>query len=148
MPELKFETGLVTYNLNGKCEVSFNPGDREFVERFCNCFETIEKIQKEYGEKSDSMDAGKDLFDLAKERDKEIMTVVDDLFSAPVCESVLGNMSVCALADGFPIWLNLMLAITDEIEKNVDEIQKKADPRVEKYTAKYKKYGNGSKYRK
>ena len=33
MPELKFENGLVTYNLNGACEVSFNPTDSAFVER-------------------------------------------------------------------------------------------------------------------
>lgn len=140
MPELKFETGLVTYSLNGKCEISFNPGDHEFVERFCDSFEKIESIMKEYGEKSESVEPGKEIFDLARKRDSEIQKVIDDLFSVPVCESVFGSMSVCAIADGFPVWLNLMLAITDEIEKNTGEIQRKADPRVEKYTEKYKKY--------
>lgn len=146
MNELKFETGLVTYSLNGKCEVSFNPGDGEFVERFCDCFEKIEKIQKEYNEKAAPMDAGKELFNLARERDAELRKTIDNLFSAPVCTSVFGDMSMCALADGFPVWLNLMLAITDEIEKNVGEAQQRADPRIEKYTAKYKNFG--SKYRK
>lgn len=33
MKELNFESGLVTYSLNGKCEVSFNPTDSNFIER-------------------------------------------------------------------------------------------------------------------
>ena len=33
MKELNFESGLVTYSLNGQCEVSFNPTDSNFVER-------------------------------------------------------------------------------------------------------------------
>ena len=34
MKELNFDSGLVTYSLNGKCEVSFNPTDSNFVELF------------------------------------------------------------------------------------------------------------------
>ena len=33
MKELNFDTGLVTYDLNGKVEVTFNPSDSNFVER-------------------------------------------------------------------------------------------------------------------
>ena len=146
MPELKFETGLVTYNLNGKCEVSFNPCDREFVEKFCDAFESLEKVQKEYADKAEPMKPGKELFELARERDAKMQKIIDELFAAPVCKSVFGSMSVCATADGFPVWMNMMLSVSDEIAKNVDEIQKKADPRIEKYTEKYKKYEY--KYRK
>ena len=30
MKDLIFDTGLVTYNINGKCEFSFNPTDSAF----------------------------------------------------------------------------------------------------------------------
>lgn len=64
----------------------------------------------------------------------------DGLFGAPVCEAVFGSMSLCAFANGFPVWLNLMLSILDEIEANIGDIQKQADPRIAKYKAKYEKY--------
>ena len=66
--------------------------------------------------------------------------VLDGLFNAPVCETVFGSMSLCAFANGFPVWLNLMLSILDEIEANIGDIQKQADPRIAKYKAKYQKY--------
>lgn len=146
MPELKFDTGLVTYALNGKCEVSFNPADRVFTEKFTDAFEALGQIQDEYNTKGKLMEPGKEVFELARERDAKMQKIIDDLFAAPVCESVFGDMSVCALADGFPIWLNLMLAVTDEIDRNLDETPVKADPRVKKYTDKYSKYT--SKYHK
>ena len=36
-------------------------------------------------------------------------------------------MSLCAFANGFPVWLNLMLSILDEIEANIGDIQKQAE---------------------
>lgn len=146
MPELKFETGLTEYTLNGKCKVYFNPADREFAEKFADAFETLERIQNEYGEKGKLLEPGKEVFELARERDAKMQKIIDELFAAPVCESVFGSISVCALADGLPVWLNLMLAVTDEIEKNLGEVPVKADPRVKKYTDKYSKYT--SKYHK
>ena len=109
MRELTFDSGVVSYSLNGKCEVSFNPADRAFAERFYNAVEEMQKV-------------------------------LDGLFDAPVCAAVFGDMSLCAFANGFPVWLNLMLAILDEIEANIGDIQKQADPRIAKYKAKYQKY--------
>ena len=43
MKELNFDSGLVTYSLNGKCEVSFNPTDSNFVERLYSAFEELDK---------------------------------------------------------------------------------------------------------
>ena len=46
MKELNFESGLVTYSLNGQCEVSFNPTDSNFVERLYSAFEDLDKKQE------------------------------------------------------------------------------------------------------
>ena len=45
MKELNFDTGLVTYDLNGKAEVTFNPSDSNFVERLYSAFEDLDKKQ-------------------------------------------------------------------------------------------------------
>lgn len=41
MKDLIFDTGLVTYNINGKCEFSFNPTDSAFVEKLFNALSLI-----------------------------------------------------------------------------------------------------------
>lgn len=145
MPELKFETGLVSYSLNGKCDVQFNPADGEFVERFYSAFEALGQLQDEYGKK-EHPDAPGEYFSLFRERDSKMVKIIDDLFGAPVCEAVFDGVSICAFADGFPVWMNLMVAIADVMLDNLDDVEKKMDPRVEKYTAKYKKYA--AKYHK
>lgn len=140
MKELVFDSGVVSYSLNGKCEVSFNPADHAFAERFYNAIDEMGKLQDEYAKKAEALQNPGEAFSLAKERDVEMGKVLDGLFNAPVCESVFGSMSLCAFANGFPVWLNLMLSILDEIEANIGDIQKQADPRIAKYKAKYQKY--------
>lgn len=111
-----------------------------FAERFYSAIDEMGKLQDEYAKKAEALQNPGDAFSLAKERDAEMGKVLDGLFNAPVCEAVFGSMSLCAFANGFPVWLNLMLSILDEIEANIGDIQKQADPRIAKYKAKYQKY--------
>lgn len=140
MKELVFDSGVVSYSLSGNCEVSFNPADHAFAERFYSAIDEMWKLQDEYAKKAEALQDPGEAFSLAKERDVEIGKVLDGLFNAPVCAAVFGSMSLCAFANGFPVWLNLMLSILDEIEANIGDIQKQADPRIAKYKAKYQKY--------
>ena len=126
MKELSFSSGVVEYQINGGAVVSFNPADREFVERFYSTFEKMGTLQDEYAKKAETL--------------QEPGKVLDGLFDVPVSEAVFGGMSLCAFADGFPVWMNFMLAVLDEIEANIGDIQRQADPRIAKYKAKYQKY--------
>lgn len=139
MSELNFETGLVTYNLNGVCEVRFNPTDSDFVERLFNAFDTLDKKQDRYKEEIDKIADKKEIFQIARERDAEMRGIIDSLFDAPVCDALFGKMNVYAVADGLPVWCNLMLAVMDEIDTTFSREQKRTNPRVAKYTAKYHK---------
>lgn len=139
MSELNFETGLVTYNLNGVCEVRFNPTDSDFVERLFNAFDTLDKKQDRYKEEIDKIADKKEIFQIARERDAEMRGIIDGLFDAPVCDALFGKMNVYAVADGLPVWCNLMLAVMDEIDTTFSREQKRTNPRVAKYTAKYHK---------
>ena len=134
MKELNFDSGLVTYSLNGKCEVSFNPTDSNFVERLYSAFEDLDKAQIE------KMADKKEIFEFARERDAEMRGIIDGVFDAPVSEAVFGGMNVYAIANGLPVWCNLMMAVMDEIDTTFTREQKLTNPRISKYTAKYQKY--------
>ena len=69
--------------------------------------------------------------------DAEMRSMIDEALGAPVCDALFGDMNVYALADGLPVWANLMLAVMDEIDTSFARQQKLTDPRISKYTAKY-----------
>lgn len=134
---LNFESGLVTYNINGKCQVSFNPTDSNFVERLYLAFEDLDKKQEGYKTQVEKLADKREIFDFARERDVEMRQVIDGLFDAPVSDSLFGGMSVYAVAGGLPVWCNLMLAVMDEIDTTFSREQKATNPRIAKYTEKY-----------
>ena len=99
---LNFESGLVTYNINGKCQVSFNPTDSNFVERLYLAFEDLDKKQESYKTQVEKLADKREIFDFAREQDVEMRQVIDGLFDAPVSDSLFGGMSVYAVAGGLP----------------------------------------------
>lgn len=140
MKELNFDSGLVTYSLNGKVDVSFNPTDSNFVERLYSAFESLDKKQESYKAQVEKMADKREIFNFARERDAEMRGIIDGVFDAPVSEALFGGMNVYAVAGGLPVWCNLMLAVMDEIDTTFAREQKATNPRVTKYTAKYQKY--------
>lgn len=139
MKELNFESGLVTYALNGKCEISFNPTDTNFVERLYTAFETLDKKQEWYKTQVEKIAGKKEIFDFAREQDAEMRRIIDGVFEAPVSDALFGGMNVYAVANGFPVWCNLLLAVMDEIDTAFTREQKLTNPRISKYTGKYNK---------
>lgn len=139
MKELNFESGLVSYSINGKFEVSFNPTDSNFVERLFSAFEDLDKKQESYKAKVEKMTNKREIFDFARERDAEMRTVIDGIFDVPVSDAVFGGMNVYSLAGGLPVWSNLLLAVMDEIDTTFAREQKATNPRLVRYTAKYQK---------
>ena len=140
MKDLNFDSGVVTYSLNGKCEVSFNPTDSNFVERIYTAFNDLDKKQDEHKSRIEKMADKKEIFEFARERDAEMRTIIDGVFDASVCDAVFGGMNIYAMASGLPAWVNLMLAVMDECDTTFAREQKATNPRIAKYTAKWSKY--------
>lgn len=140
MKDLNFDSGVVTYSLNGKCEVSFNPTDSNFVEHIYTAFNDLDKKQDEYKSRIEKMADKKEVFEFARERDAEMRTIIDGVFDTPVCDAVFGGMNIYAMASGLPAWVNLMLAVMDECDTTFAREQKATNPRIAKYTAKWSKY--------
>lgn len=139
MKELNFETGLVEFDINGKTTVSFNPTDSNFIERLYATFEELDRKQEQYKADIEKMADKRKVFDYARERDEEMRGMIDDVFGAPVSDALFGGMNVYAVAGGLPVWCNLMLAVMDEVDSTFAREQKATNPRLTKYTAKYKK---------
>jgi hypothetical protein len=139
MAEIRFDTGLVSYDINGAVTVAFNPTDFNFIERVYDVFDSLDKKQDEYDkEVSRSKDARK-TFDVARAKDKEMRETMDGLFGVPVSDALFGDMNVYARAGGLPVWCNFLFALFDLIVDSSDAESKKTDPRLNKYLAKYKK---------
>lgn len=136
MADILFDSGLVEYNLNGKCKVVFNPTDMAFIERIFDVFDALDAKQESYRAEIDGKD-GKEVFDLARQMDAEMREMIDAVFGDNICDPVFGDMSVYAVANGLPVWANLMLAIMDEMDSAFAREKKLTNPRIQKYTQKY-----------
>lgn len=139
MADIRFETGVVSFNLNDRCEISFNPTDSVIVERIYNTFEELDRKQEAYKAEAERCADKKEIFEIARSRDREMREVLDGLFETPVCDALFGSMNVYALADGLPVWANLMLAVIDQIDTTFSREQKATNPRIAKYTNRWKK---------
>lgn len=139
MKTLNFETGLVTFSVNEKAEVSFNPTDNNFVSRLFDTFDTLDKKQESYKAESAKLSEPAEIFELARRRDKEMRDLIDTIFEAPVSSDIFGSMNVYALADGLPVWCNFLLAVMEEIDATIIREKKATNPRIAKYMAKYHK---------
>lgn len=138
MSNFSFDTGLATFTVNGNCEIKFNPTDSAFATKIANAFDQIENVGKKFREKVATAKE-KDIFALCEKRDAEARKIIDAVFDAPVCNSLFGDMSVFALANGLPVWCNLFFAVMDEMDVSVIEERKKTNPRIAEYTAKYRR---------
>lgn len=139
---LQIETGLVTYEINGTVKITFNPTDSAFIEKLFVTFDALDEKQEAYkAEIEKAQVSGKkgEIFDIARKCDAEMRSMVDDVLGNSVCEALFGTMNVYALANGLPVWANLLLAIMDEIDTVFAQEQKLTNIRVKKYSSKYKK---------
>lgn len=139
MPELKFETGLVSFTVNDKAEVTFNPTDSFFIERLFNAFDTLDKKQDAYKEEIEKVGDKREIFEIGRRRDAEMRELIDGVFESAVSADIFGSMNVYAMADGLPVWCNFLLSVMDKIDTTFAREQKATNPRIAKYTAKYHK---------
>lgn len=138
MPNIDYDSGLITYTVNGGFELCFNPTDSGFVERLFNAFEVLDKKHESYRNAVEKMADKREIFDFTRKCDKEMRELVDQVFDAPVSDGVFGKINVYAFGSGLPIWANFILAVMDEIDTAFAREQKAMNPRLQMYLDKYK----------
>ena len=139
MAEIRFDTGIVAFNINDAVTIEFNPTDSEVVEKIYNTFEELDKKQDAYKAEVERCADKKEIFEIARRRDQEMRDMLDGLFGKLICAPLFGTMNVYAMADGLPVWCNLMLSVIDQIDTTFSRQKKLTDPRIKKYTERWKK---------
>ena len=94
MKELVFDTGVVSFSLNGACTVSFNPTDSEFVKRLFDSFDALDKKQDAYKAEIEKMADKKQIFEIARRLDAEMREINEDMFEKQVWDALFRIMNV------------------------------------------------------
>ena len=138
MKQLQFSDGLEEYSLNGRVTVRFNPTDASFLERLAELFSSLDALQEEVSALQENT-PDEEVFPLARDLDARMRKLLDEFFWTPVCDGLFGTMNLFASANGLPVWANLLLAITEEVEGAMQGELTAREKRIAKYTEKYKK---------
>ncbi len=138
MRELSFSDGLEEYRLNDRVTVRFNPTDLGFLERLSSAFEKLDAIQEEVRASRENITDEREVFPLARELDARMRGILNELFDAEVCEPLFGSMNLFASSDGLPVWANLMLVVTEEVNSSMEQELSQREQRIAKYVSKYK----------
>lgn len=140
METLNFDTGVVTYSINGKTEISFNPTDADFMSQLYAGFTALDKKRDEFKPEINANKGKPELFDTYLRMEAQSREIIDGLFGDGFCQNLFGSTSVYAMASGLPIWVNLFFAIIETMEDSAEKENAMASPRLQKYEAKYAKY--------
>ena len=139
MEKFNFETGKKEFEINGAVTVEFNPTDTETIQKIFDVFDALDAKQDVYKAEIARCGNNKEIFNIARRRSAEMRETMDSLFGKPICEPLFGSMNVYALADGLPVWCNLMLAIIEQIDTRSLQERESTRARLEKYTKRWKK---------
>lgn len=136
MKELRIETGLQEFQVNDKCVLRFNPADPAFADRIYTAFDALKKQQDSKAVDIETMPEVKALEYLRK-LDADMRDTINGVFDDDVCTPLFGTMSVYASAGGTPLWMNLMMAIIDELDEGIKKEKAFHSEKLSKYTKKY-----------
>ena len=139
MKNLTFTDGLEEYLLAGKVAVSFNPTDMNFLERLSRAFSELDALQEDVRQSREKITDDREVFPIARELDGKMRGILNGLFGKEVCEPLFGGMNLFASSGGLPVWANLMLAITDEVQSALRGELAAREQRIAKYVEKYQK---------
>lgn len=141
---LSFDTGVEEYDVNG-VKVRFNPTDEAFVSKLYDAFGSLEGLQEGL-----AGDGGtEEVLERFARLDKEMRQTIDGLLGEGVADALFPGMNCYAVADGLPVWTNLVLALLDEVTEAYEREFGKTDGRLKAHSAKYDaimaKYGRKGK---
>ena len=138
MKSLNLDLGVEEYLLAGKVAVSFNPTDMNFLERLSRAFSELDALQEEVRATREKITDDREVFPIARELDGKMRGILNDLFGKEICEPLFGGMNLFASSGGLPVWANLMLAVTDEVQSALRGELAAREQRIAKYVSMWK----------
>lgn len=132
--EINVNTGTREFNLGGKVSVFFNPTDASFLARMRDTFTEMQNKQEEITKRLSDAD---DIFEESVKIDEEMRGAINHIFGKDVVTPLIGDMNVYSLADGLPIWAQILTATMDTIQQCINEEREKSEKKIKEYTNKY-----------
>ena len=109
-----------------------------FLEKLSHTFEQLDSLQDEVRKSRDSITDDREVFPIVRELDAKMRGVINELFGDDVCTPLFGSVNLFASSGGLPLWANLLLAITDEVQSAMQGELDTREKRIAKYVEKYK----------
>lgn len=157
--KLEFDDGYKNIELNNDPNkvIRFNPTDAKFIQKISNADETIDKINKKYGNidinsisELQNLNPENPDFEKIKlasknmeELEKSIREFINSIFGYDVCSVVFGDDWCISPANGQPMYLNFLSCIIEYILSETDNLKSAAQAKAinidtlktDKYTA-------------
>ena len=108
------------------------------LERLSRAFSELDALQEEVRATREKITDDREVFPIARELDGKMRTILNELFGKEICEPLFGSVNLFASSGGLPLWANLMLAITDEVQGAMKGELDAREKRIAKYVKKYK----------
>ena len=108
------------------------------LERLSRAFSELDSLQEEVRSTREKITDDREVFPIARELDGKMRTILNELFGKEICEPLFGSVNLFASSGGLPLWANLLLAITDEVQGAMKGELDAREKRIAKYVEKYK----------
>lgn len=121
---LSFDTGVKEFIING-VPVRFNPADPNLYSRFSDLQSEVERIESDFSEKSSQCSDTADLLTLTTQYDKQVKSMLSEVFGGADMDAVFGGASVISPTDGGNMAIkNFFDCLTPIIQGGVKEYAK------------------------
>lgn len=138
MTNIQINDGLQTFSLNGKCEITYNPTDMDFIDEIYTMLEKLDAQQSEYQSEAAKLTKPREIFDFARKHDELMRNAINEWLGADVCTALFGRMNMYAMnGEGLPLWAGLIFAIYDTMDAAVKSESAKTSSKFDKYLKKY-----------
>ena len=108
------------------------------LDRLSRAFSELDSLQEEVRATREKITDDREVFPIARELDGKMRAILNELFGKEICEPLFGSVNLFASSGGLPLWANLMLAITDEVQNAMKGELDAREKRIAKYVEKYK----------
>jgi len=121
---LSFDTGVKEFIING-VPVRFNPADPNLYSRFSDLQSEVERIESDFSEKRSQCSDTADLLTLTTQYDKQVKSMLSEVFGGADMDAVFGGTSVISPTDGGNMAIkNFFDCLTPIIQEGVKEYAK------------------------
>lgn len=109
----------MTYTINERCTIEFDPLSRDFAERLAATYSEMEAIHK-------SGDCNIIV------QNKAFRAKIDDLFGEHISDQIFGDHNIFLTSGGTPLWFNFMNAIIQTVDWEITAEECRGRPRVKR----------------